>query len=81
MNASSMTRTQEIEAYQRDGFLIVRGAVTGEPFKKLERELDRMREDVEIGTLRGNHLMEDNRKARGRYSPGRFIARNSSGTR
>lgn len=64
-----MTRTQEIEAYQRDGFLIVRGAVKGESLRKLERELDRMLNDVENGTLRGNHLMENDRKARVVFGP------------
>lgn len=64
-----MTRSEEIEAYQRDGFLIVRGAVQGESFKKLERELDKMREEVENGVLRGNHLMENERKARVIFDP------------
>jgi len=43
--------------------------VTGEPLKQLERELDQMREEVESGILRGNHLMENARKARVIFDP------------
>jgi ectoine hydroxylase-related dioxygenase (phytanoyl-CoA dioxygenase family) len=59
----------DVEAYRRDGFLVVRGAVKGGALHQIERELDRMREDVESGFLRGNHLMENERKARVIFNP------------
>jgi len=59
----------DIENYERDGFLIVRGAVTGEPLQQLERELAGLRDGVESGILRGNHLMERNKMARVIFDP------------
>jgi phytanoyl-CoA hydroxylase len=64
-----MSVAADVEAYQRDGFLVVRGAVRGEHLLRLERELARMHEDVESGVLRGNHLMENKRKARVIFNP------------
>ncbi len=64
-----MNRTTEIELYNRDGFLIVRGAAKDEPLKRPQNELDRLRTDVENGTLRGNHLMENDRQARVVFDP------------
>ena len=64
-----MILTEEITAFQRDGFLVVRGAAQGTLLQQLDRELDRMREDVENGILRGNHLMENARKARVIFNP------------
>jgi phytanoyl-CoA hydroxylase len=68
-NLDDLNIKSEIEAYTRDGFLIVRGAIKGEQLKILEGELDRLRNDVESGMMRGNHLMENNRKARVIFNP------------
>ena len=49
-----MTNPQtDSEAYNRDGFLVVRGAVKGAELKQLERELTK-REYDELGNLAPN---------------------------
>ncbi|MEI6085515.1 MAG: phytanoyl-CoA dioxygenase family protein [Verrucomicrobiota bacterium] len=64
-----MSLQTDIENYQRDGFLIVRREVKGAELKQLECELTKLRDEVEAGTLRGNHLMENQRTARVVFNP------------
>ncbi|MBN4061250.1 phytanoyl-CoA dioxygenase family protein [bacterium AH-315-I18] len=59
----------ELETYNRDGFLVVRGAINDEQIQQLTRELTKLRDEVEAGMLRGNHLMENNHSARVVFNP------------
>lgn len=66
---TTLNLKSELAQFERDGFLVVRGAVQGESLRQLEQELDHVRESVESGVFRGNHLMENDRKARVVFDP------------
>lgn len=68
-HAEGMNLKTDIDTYQRNGFLIVQGAVKGAELKQLERELTRLRDEVEAGILRGNHLRENETTARVVFNP------------
>ncbi|MCC6580173.1 MAG: phytanoyl-CoA dioxygenase family protein [Phycisphaeraceae bacterium] len=59
----------ELKFYQDNGYLILRGAVTGRDLDALRRELLTMQTAVETGAWRGNHLFEKSGIARVIFNP------------